>query len=390
MRVLVALDKFKEALPADAACDAVAVGLRARHPDWTLDLCPLADGGDGFVAALAGAVRAETRFTEVTGPLGAPLRAAWALVPAATVPAPARSRLGLGTAPLALLEMAACSGLALVPPGRRDVWRSSSRGVGELLREASLAGAGAILLGVGGSATNDLGLGALHALGWRALDGAGAEVAPPLPARWREIASFAPPPDTAGCLPPVWIACDVDNPLCGPHGATFAYGPQKGLAPGDLATLDAEMRRLAALIADAAGANASLHERPGAGAAGGIAGALMTALGARLVRGFDVVSEWLGLPGRVRAADLVITGEGGFDETSLSGKGPGALARLALEMKKPAWVFAGQIAVAKPPKGLRLVRITPEDMPRAEALRSTPRLLEEAARQEFQRGSYQT
>lgn len=380
MRVLVVLDKFKEALPAPAACAAVAAGLRAAHPDWTLDLCPLADGGDGFVAALAADGRGETRTTTVAGPLGEPVSAAWALVPPAAIPSAALARLELsGPAPLAVIEMAACSGLALVPPDRRDVWRGSSRGVGQLIHAAARAGAGAILLGVGGSATNDLGLGALSALGWRALDAAGRPVDPPTPVRWREIGRVAPPSADTPSPPPIHIACDVTNPLVGPRGATFAYGPQKGLVPADCARLDAELARLAALLADAAGAPRTVLETPGAGAAGGIAGGLMAALGARLAGGFDLVSAWLDLERRVARADLVITGEGAFDATSLAGKGPGGLARAALAEGKRVVVLAGRIQLADPPADLELLRITPPGMPLAEALPATARLLEAAA-----------
>lgn len=379
MRVLVALDKFKEALSAPAACAAAASGLRERHPDWELDLCPLADGGDGFVAALVGEKSSALRVASVAGPLGDKAEATWALVPEDKIPAAARDRLRPPRGSLAVIEMATCSGLALVAPGRRDVLRATSRGVGELLRAAALAGAGGVLLGVGGSATNDLGLGALSALGWTALDADGRPV-DPVPAAWPRIARLAPPPADAPRTPPIWIACDVANPLCGPDGATFTYGPQKGLAAADAPRLDAEMRRLADLLAKAAGVDAAIRDTPGAGAAGGIAGGLMAAAGARLVGGFELVADWLDIEARVRRADLVVTGEGAFDATSLRGKGPGAIARLALAMKKTAMVFAGRIEAVSPPAGLSLLRITPDGMPRAEALAATARLLAEAAR----------
>ncbi len=380
MRVLVALDKFKEALAAPAACAAVAAGLRAAHPDWTLDLCPLADGGDGFVAALTADGRGETRATTVAGPLGQPVSAAWALVPPAAIPRAALDRLGFaGPAPLAVIEMAACSGLALVPRDRRAPWQSSSHGVGQLLLAAAHAGAGALLLGVGGSATNDLGLGALHALGWRALDGAGRPVDPPTPGRWAEIVRLAPPPPATPRLPPIHIACDVANPLLGPRGATFAYGPQKGLAPAELPLLDAAMARTAALLAAATGSSPALFDTPGAGAAGGVAAGLMAAAGARLVGGFDLVADWLDLRRRLARADLVITGEGAFDDSSLAGKGPGGLARAALAAGKRTVVFAGRIQMREPPPGLVLRPITPPGLPLAEALPATARLLEASA-----------
>lgn len=376
MRVLVAFDKFKEALSAPEACLAIAQALRAGRPDWTLDLCPLADGGDGFVRSLTAGKRHQAITTRVNGPLGNPVEASWALVAATDIPSSVRARLCLGDSPLAILEMAACSGLSLVPRNRRDPLRSASTGVGQLIFAAARAGAGAILLGVGGSATNDLGLGTLAALGYRFLDADSHPVEPPLPAEWPRINQIIPPPNNT--LPPVWIACDVTNPLCGAHGATWVYGPQKGLARETLPSLDAQVGRLGHLLALASGGDSALLATPGAGAAGGIAAGLMLGCGARLVGGFDLVSEWLDLPSRVSAADLVITGEGRFDDTSLQGKGPGGLVRAALAQEKPAVVFAGRIDLSSPPPGLDLRAITPPGMPLARALVETDSLLSQA------------
>ncbi len=390
MRVLVALDKFKEALSAPAACAAVADALLAAHPDWSLDLCPLADGGEGFVAALSNGIHAEPRRERVSGPLGDHVEAAWALVPAGAIPGEALHRLSPPGRPpafasdtrIALIEMAACSGLALVPAARRDALDGSSRGVGELIAAAARAGAGGILLGIGGSATNDLGLGALSALGWRALDASGREISPLAPRRFDDIARLVPP-ENAPDLPPIHIACDVDNPLCGPRGATFTYGPQKGLSADRLGPLDEQIARLARLLGEAAEAPLHAVETPGAGAAGGIAAGLMLACGARLVGGFDLVSGWLELDRRVADADIVITGEGRFDDTSLDGKGPGGLVRLALAQGKRTVVLAGSIHLRRPPAALESAAITPADTPLAEALPTTARLLSEATRRIF-------
>ncbi len=385
MRVLVALDKFKEALSAPEACAILAAALRLARPGWTCDICPLADGGDGFVISLAANKRGQIRRPSVAGPLDERIAAPWALVPPERISSAVVGRLGTSAplaAPLAVLEMAACSGLALVPPARRDVWQSSSRGVGELIAEAARSGAGGILLGVGGSATNDLGLGALAALGFRFLDAAGGEIHPLVPRRFHDIARVLPPGTASAFfrLPPIWIACDVDNPLCGPRGATFTYGPQKGVAATDLAPLDAEIERVSRLLAETLDVSPDLRDLPGAGAAGGIAAGLMIARGARLVGGFDLVSNWLDLEHRVHAADVVITGEGRFDDTSLQGKGPGGLARMALAQGKRTIVVAGSIHLSRPPAGLELLPVTPEGMPLAEALPATVRLLVGAAR----------
>jgi len=195
------------------------------------------------------------------------------------------------------------------------------------------------LLGVGGSATNDVGLGALAALGWRVETAAGESLAVPYPHHWTKISRLDPP----AVPPPVLrIACDVNNPLLGPRGATAVFGPQKGLRPADFDALEAGVARVATLIADAAG-RSGLTTAPGAGAAGGIAYGLLTAAGAKLVPGFDLVEEWLDLDAKLTGADLVITGEGRFDESSLEGKGPGSLATRAAAAGKPVWIFAGSV-----------------------------------------------
>ena len=237
MRVLLAFDKFKDCLTAPAACTLAAAALRERHPDWTLDACPLADGGEGFADILTRAAGGTLHATRVTGPRGQPVTASFGLVPWASIPAGARTLLDLPARaagrPVAVLEMASASGLALLEPAARDPWATTTAGTGELIRAAAAAGAGAVLLGVGGSATHDLGLGTLAALGLRTLGANGAALADPIPRYWAEATGFAGTVDPA--LPPLRIACDVTNPLAGPRGAAATYGPQKGLQAQDLA-----------------------------------------------------------------------------------------------------------------------------------------------------------
>jgi glycerate kinase len=383
MRVLLAFDKFKDALTAPEACAHAAAALRAAHPDWTLDLCPLADGGEGFGDILTRAAGGTAETHPVTGPRGAPVRAALGLVSLAAIPAPARALLHLptGTGTLAIIEMAAASGLALLKPEERDPWLANSTGTGELLRAAARPGVDAILLGVGGSATSDLGLCALAALGLRFETGARAPLDWPVPLHWPDIARIggALPRD----LPPIRIACDVSNPLLGPRGAAAIYGPQKGLRPADLPRLDGEAARLARLLCEFAGQPASLAEVPGTGAAGGISFGLMAAAGARLVPGAELVSAWLDLAPRLAAADLVITGEGRFDDSSLSGKGPGEVAARALALGKRVRVFAGRATVAVPPPGLALHSITPDGVPLDRALREAGEFLGRSVRDQL-------
>lgn len=372
MRVLLAFDKFKDSLTAPEACAIAADALRSAHPEWTLDLCPLADGGEGFCPILTRAAGGDIESVSVTGPRGQPVDATVGLVPLSRIPAAAVALLNLPPATgaatrVAVIEMASASGLALLAAAQRDPWQTTTRGTGELMRHAAARGASAIVLGVGGSATHDLGLGALAALDVRGTDRHGRPVDPPIPARWTEITAFNGRV-TAG-LPPIRIACDVTNPLIGPNGAAATYGPQKGLQPHDLARLDTESARLGRLLCAHCGRPESLLETPGAGAAGGISFGLMTAAAATLLPGFDLVSAWLDLETKLAAADLVITGEGRFDASSLQGKGPGAVAARALALGKRVQVFAGSATVAHPPANLSLHSITPAGTPLVAALR---------------------
>jgi glycerate kinase len=384
MRVLIACDKFKDALTAPQACGVIAATLEAVHPEWTTDLCPLADGGEGFADILTRAAGGRMISLTVTGPRGAPQPAGFGLVALDRIPAAARARLNLppeipADATLAVIEMATASGLALLAPADRDPWHTTTAGTGELIRAAASHGVAAILLGVGGSATNDLGLGTLDALGLRCTDNHASTIRPPIPARWPEVTRLAgkiSPP-----LPPIRIACDVTNPLLGPRGAAAVYGPQKGLRPEDLARLDGLGARLGLMLCHHCGQPDTALDVPGAGAAGGIAFGLMVGAGAQLLPGVDLVDAWLDLGARLAAADLVITGEGRFDESSLNGKGPGAVAARALALGKPVQVFAGQIQAANPPPGLRLHAITPPGLPLADALKAAPDLLAASVRE---------
>ncbi len=384
MRVLIACDKFKDALTAPEACGIIATTLQAAHPDWTTDVCPLADGGEGFADILTRVAGGRRVPLTVTGPRGAPQAAGYGLVALDRIPAAARARLTLpaevpADASIAVIEMATASGLALLAPADRDPWHTTTAGTGELIRAAAAHGVAAILLGVGGSATNDLGLGALDALGVRCVNHHGEAIRPPVPARWTEVTRLtgkvSPP------LPPIRIACDVTNPLLGPRGAAAVYGPQKGLRPEDLARLDGLSARLGLMLCHHCGQPDLAMDAPGAGAAGGIAFGLRVGAGAQLLPGVDLVEAWLDLGARLAAADLLITGEGRFDESSLSGKGPGAVAARALALGKAVQVFAGQIQAAHPPPGLRLHAITPPGLPLADALKAAPDLLAASVRQ---------
>jgi glycerate kinase len=353
-----------------------AGAIAATAKGFQVDPCPLSDGGEGFAGILTRAAGGSENTVEATGPRGDPVLASFGIVSVGKIPARARALLqGAAdeTGVIAVVEMATASGLALLAPERRDPMLASSVGTGQVILAAASSGVQAVLLGVGGSATHDLGLGALGALGLSFLESGGGTLEALVPADWPLVQGIAG--RVAAGFPPILIACDVDNPLLGPMGALATYGPQKGLKEYDAAMLESESTRLAAMVCREFAQHSELASLPGAGAAGGIAFGLMAAAGARLLPGFELVSSWLDLDRRVAEADIVITGEGRFDDSSLSGKGPGALAHRALELGKRVHVFAGEIRLSGKIPGLSTHAITPAGVPLAEALANAPALL---------------
>ncbi|MGC9476306.1 glycerate kinase [Streptomyces sp. WG4] len=329
-RVLVAADKFKGSLTAVEVAERVTAGLRRVVPDLKVEALPVADGGDGTVAA-AVAAGFERREVRVAGPLGDEVTAAFALRD--------------GTA---VVEMAEASGLQRLPEGVLAPLTSSTYGSGELLRTALDAGARTIVFGVGGSATTDGGAGMLSALGARFLDGNGEPVAPG-GGGLADVASA----DLSGLDPRLTdvelvLASDVDNPLTGPKGAPAVYGPQKGASPQDVETLDAALAHFAKVLegTETVGARAAEYAAsPGAGAAGGIGfGAML--LGARFRPGIEVMLDVLGFAPALERADLVITGEGSLDEQTLHGKAPAGVASAARAAGKEVVAVCGRLALA--------------------------------------------
>ncbi len=321
MRVLVACDKFKGSLSAVEAAAAMAAGLRDAGFVGEIDICPIADGGEGFSEAMRAALGGEERKCQAHDPLGRLVECRYALAQRAG------ERIGV-------LEMAEASGFWRVGAAERNVLRASTFGTGEILRRlAQVDGVDRILLGLGGSATNDGGAGMAAALGveFRAAQGA---LLDPWPQALEALAAI----DSGRRieLPPVVVACDVANPLLGPNGATAIFGPQKGAGPGEQRRLEAYLQRLV----DLSGASETALVA-GAGAAGGMGFGLMAFAGAQLVSGFDLVAEAVGLRERVAGADLVLTGEGSLDSQTLSGKGPAGVARLAAELGKRVVAYAG-------------------------------------------------
>ena len=325
MKIVIAPDSFKESLSAPEVAEAIARGWLRVFADAEVVRKPMADGGEGTVDAVLAACGGERRELRVSGPLGEPVTAHWGWLEGAT----------------AVLEMAAASGLHWVAPGQRDATRASSYGTGELIRAALDAGARRIILGLGGSATNDAGSGLLRALGVRFLDAQGVELAPGglALARLDRI-------DLSGLDPrllnvQVEVAADVDNPLCGPRGASHVFGPQKGASAAQVLDLDAALGYFAQVVAATLGQDHSSF--PGVGAAGGLGFAARAFLHARFRSGIEVVAEVSGLAAAVQGADLLITGEGRLDSQSLHGKTPVGVARIAAAAGVPVLALAGSL-----------------------------------------------
>jgi glycerate kinase len=342
VRVLLAFDKFKHALGAPAACATAAAAIREAFPNAKTDEAPLSDGGEGFCEILTHAAGGKLHPQEVHGPRWKKILAHWGEVDLTKVPKAARDLLDLPDhGKLAIIELAQASGLELLAPEEREPWHATTLGVGELIGKAADAHARAVLLGLGGAATNDLGLGALEALGLEFRDANGEAIKQVIPAKFGDIARIAGEPWPH--IPDLRIACDVRNTLLGPNGATAMYAPQKGLPEGDHAKMEKALGAMAKKLCAHFDQPKTLMMEAGTGASGGAGFGLRVACAARLVHGLTLMSAWLRLEERIKAADLVITGEGKFDRGSLSGKAAGALAELAIKHHKKLVVFAGQV-----------------------------------------------
>ncbi|WP_231635123.1 glycerate kinase [Luteipulveratus halotolerans] len=325
--VLLAPDKFKGTLTAAQVADALAVGVRRAAPSATTVTVPVADGGDGTLAAVVAAGFERVPVT-VSGPTGAPVESAYA-------------RRGDD----AVVELADASGLSRLPDGRPAPMTASSAGTGELIAAALDAGCRRVVVGIGGSAGTDGGAGLLTALGARVLGRDGAPVRPGggglADVTDLDLSALHP---RLGEIELV-VASDVDNPLAGRHGAAQVYGPQKGASPDEVGELDAALNRWADVVARATGVDR--RSQPGAGAAGGVGFGLVAVLGASVRPGTELIAEVTGLRAAIEAADLVVTGEGSLDAQSLRGKAPVAVARLAGAAGVRVVVAAGRLALPR-------------------------------------------
>ncbi len=365
MRICIAPDKFKGSLSAREAARAIASGIARWLPKATLEIVPVADGGDGTAQTIVDSLGGLMISKTVTGPDGKAVLARYGQLPEK----------------VAVVELAQASGLALLPDGKNDPLTATTRGTGELIAAAIEEGARRIILAIGGSATNDAGTGALAALGAAFLDEAGK----PLPPGGAALSHLARIDTTqlerrlAGVR--LEIASDVRNPLCGPSGASAVYGPQKGASPSDVRTLDGALQRFAGVMKKTVGLDVS--DVPGAGAAGGAGAGFLGLAHATLRPGAELVLDVLDFSRRLEAVSLVVTGEGRLDRQTLSGKAPFAVAQTAKKRGISTAALAGSIECS--PQELEeagiavALSIMSGPMPLEEAMRRAPELLSKAA-----------
>lgn len=372
MRILVAVDKFKGSLSADEVGKAISSGLSKCCPDWEIVLCPIADGGEGTAEVLVNTLQGRWETIEVLDAQGRPktCRYGW---------------IEIGDAPAAVMEMSTASGLAVVSDLPLDPRCASTFGTGQMIDAAIRRSAHRIMVGIGGSATNDGGIGMAAALGFRFIDSDG-QIVSALPSEFERVTKILPPdPIATPSWPIIEVMCDVDNPLLGPFGATRIYGPQKGVRESDMEFFESRLAHLANLVGRDLGHDP--RDRPGAGAAGGLGYGLMAFLNATLVNGFERVASVMDLETQIAGADLIITGEGRLDLQTLHGKGPVGVARLARKHGKPVVGLAGSIV---PSEELNaefdlLLSSKPSQMPLDEAMRKGASLIEETVEREWSR-----
>jgi glycerate kinase len=337
MKIVIAPQALKGSLDAPEVGAIIATTLARTLPDAHIVIVPVADGGEGTTRALVSATNGRLLTAQVTGPLGAPIMATWGLLGDLRNPTDAPA------APVAVIEMATAAGLPLIPISQRDPLRATTHGVGELLLHALDAGCRSVILGLGGSATNDGGAGMAQALGARLLDADGRDLSPGGAALAHLAHIDISQLDPRLAETRIRVACDVTNPLCGPRGASAIYGPQKGADAAMVATLDAALTHYAAVIQRDLGR--AVAEIPGAGAAGGLGAGLLAFTQAELTPGAPLVLETLRFDESLRCAALVIVAEGRLDEQTAYGKIIGAIAQAAQAAGAPVLALAGAVAL---------------------------------------------
>lgn len=324
-KIVVAVDSFKGCLTSSAIAEAVSEGILAVYPACEIDPIPIADGGEGTVEALVQATNGELIRQIVQGPLMQPVAASYGL---------------LGNGKTAVIETAAASGLALIPPEEGNVLYTTTYGTGEMIRNAIQRGYREFILGIGGSATNDAGVGMLQALGFHFRDAFGKEIGPGGKEleRIQQIERHATLPELEKCT--FYLATDVKNLFCGPEGAAYVFGLQKGGTPRQIETLDKGMKHFARLIQQTSGWD--IASVPGAGAGGGMAGGCLAFLRASIQPGIELIKNYLNFDTRIGEADLIFTGEGKIDAQTSQGKVISGVLTSAHRQHIPVIALTGQ------------------------------------------------
>jgi glycerate kinase len=363
MRIIIAPDSFKDALNSIEVAEAIARGIRRVLPKAIIDLCPIADGGEGTLEVLKFQGKWQIQMKKVAGPRFEPVAAKWLSNPSVST---------------GFIEMAQAAGLQLLDFSKRNPMHTTTYGVGELIRQAANDGLSKILLSIGGSATNDAGIGMASALGWQFLDERDSQLLP-VGCNLIKIAKILPPQKPILLSTEVW--CDVENPLFGPDGAAFTYAAQKGASPADIQKLDVGLQHFNEKVKEQLGLD--LSELPGGGAAGGLGTGAVLFLNATLVSGIEAVLKLIDFYEKLTKADLVITGEGHLDKQTRHGKVISGICKAAAVQSVPVVALCGKLSIGKDAiheLGLiDAVMINENKVSLPEALANTAANLEDAA-----------
>lgn len=327
MKIVLAPDSFKGSLSAMEVCQAMAAGIRSVDPKAEIVMLPMADGGEGTVEGLTNAYQGQMIHTQVTGPAGRPVDASY----------------GILNQSLCIVEVAQTSGLTLLSEEERDPKTTTTYGLGELILDALNRGCKSFIVGLGGSGTNDGGCGMAKALGYEFIDKQGNPLQGPMNGGCLDqIAQIRKDKVDPRILAAEFrAACDVTNPLCGEHGASAVFGPQKGATPEDVKFLDARLAHMAEIVKEDLGKD--VLEQPGTGAAGGLGAGVIAFLDGQLCKGVQIIAELLGLEEAMIGANLVITGEGRCDRQTLGGKTPYGVISAAAKQNIPSMIIAGSV-----------------------------------------------
>ncbi len=385
MNVLLSFDKFKDSLTAHEACNIAEQVFTELCPDWKIEKAPLSDGGEGFFEILTNCYDGEIVSEFVSNPIFKKIDANIGVVTTKSLPDSICESLNLSQYNLiGIVEMAQASGLQHLNDSERDLWKTSTFGTGELIQLAANVGVDVIIVGVGGSATSDLGMGALEALGVKFFDKEGGTIEKITPEKWPDVVKVDMETDLK--LPPIFIATDVNNPLFGENGAAAIYGEQKGLKKNDFSRFEFYAKEMANLLCDFFKVDYKIIDKAGCGAAGGVGFGLNLISNAHFISGFKLIKNWLQLSDKIKNSELILTGEGSFDQSSFNGKGPAELLLTASKYQKKIYIFAGNISknlndyLPENINSNQLIQITPQDYLLQDALRDGKMLLSEAVR----------